>query len=169
MFKTQPISNLLKPQPAESYRARELARNFEACQSLLLWLRQNWDGETFVLPMPPNMLNTSFKTAHWSVKRDLHEQYKSFLIAMRATRLMPSPPRQPPPLARISMHLVIKQKMDVSGAMAREKWPVDWLVTAGYLTDDNEEHLQWAGLPTQAIVPRGEPQRIEFRLCEVTS
>ena len=53
--------------------------------------------------------------------------------------------------------------MDDDNAVARLKWPVDWLVSGHWIVDDNRKHLRWTGFPTQVKCKRDE-RRVEFVL-----
>ena len=51
--------------------------------------------------------------------------------------------------------------MDTDNLMARLKWPVDWIVKAGYLADDGPKVLEWE-MPQQVIDRRN--MRVEIEL-----
>jgi len=47
--------------------------------------------------------------------------------------------------------LYLHQRMDADNLMARMKWPLDWLVERGWITDDNPEVIEWTEPPIQVI------------------
>ena len=54
-------------------------------------------------------------------------------------------------------------RMDDDNAIARLKWPVDWMVTRGYLAGDSPKELSW-DWPITQIVKRKQEYRVEFEL-----
>lgn len=116
-------------------------------------LRRNVGGAVLLtLPLPPNMANGRM---HWRAKNRKRQEYLAMCDAWESG----SPLRLTK--ARMTPRLYVWSKMDVDNAMARLKWPVDWLVRRGYLPDDNPDHLEWS-IPKQ-IIDR-KRQRIEIIL-----
>lgn len=164
---TQSIKVLRDQAPPSKINRRELemAKYFEKFHALVSWLRDNWDGQTIVVPLPPNMLNGGFSRAHWMEKSALKNQYAGFLEALRSARMMPEPPSSPPAKVLLEVHLFVRSEMDDEGAMARCKWPIDLFCRAGYMTDDDRAHMT-RGMPQQTVTQK-EPQRIEFQITEI--
>ncbi len=65
--------------------------------------------------------------------------------------------------ATISATIYHTHTMDQDNALARLKWPVDWLVTNRFLEDDDPYHLRWTGVPSQERC-KGLERRVEFVL-----
>lgn len=175
--KTQSIQVLHDQRPASSGSARmqreaEQARRFEQFRDFVRWLQERkeqqpiWDGETIILPLPPSMLNNSLAYAHWAIKSHRHNEYLGQIKTLGTLDLLPAPPKQAPEKARLQATFYVRRDNDQAGLMERCKWPVDWLVKAGWLKDDNQKHLAWAGVPTQVIVVK-EPPRVEFQITSL--
>ena len=113
---------------------------------------------TLSLPMPLNIGNARL---HWRVKQNAKKAYYDTLDTMQAAKLLPAPPKSPLPSARIASVMTLGNKMDHDNAMARHKWPLDWLQTRGYIA--NDKHLEWEGLPTQRVT-RSSPSSITLTL-----
>lgn len=135
---------------------------------------------TFVVPLPPNRANAR---GHW---RTIHAQKKAywhqldllagmiFGTALRVVSLardgappyvMPNRPPTPWPAAVIAVTFYVVREMDDDNAPNRAKWLLDWLVTRGYVVDDNRHALQWAGFPKQVKCKRAEV-RVELTLTK---
>lgn len=115
-----------------------------------------------VLPLPPNMANGRM---HWRAKNKKREQYEErawYWCADARQR----PPRTPLPTATLRATLYVHNIMDTDGAVARLKWPVDFLVKGGWLTDDNPKVLTWT-IPEQAIDRKNPRVEIELVAVEV--
>jgi len=113
--------------------------------------------------LPPMLLNDDLAYAHWAVKSGRHNEYLGQLQTMATLNLLPKPPSQPPAKVLLKATFFGRNATDATGRAERLKWPVDFLVKAGFISDDDDKHLQWAGMPTQVIV-KHEPPRIEFDL-----
>jgi hypothetical protein len=74
-----------------------------------------------------------------------------------------APPAKPLPRALIASRMTLGARMDTGNAMNRHKWVEDWLVTRGYVENDNEDCLQWSGFPEQTV-DRSSPYRIHITL-----
>jgi hypothetical protein len=158
-LRTIDITTLAQEKPEVNHKEQELARNFEQYQRLIVWMRAgNWDGSTLMLPMPRRMANGSH--GHWSYKLAMQNQYIGVLNAMQCARLVPAPPKEPPQCAQLASHLFLRSEMDDDNALARLKWPIDWLVNNHYLAGDKRKNLR-NSIPLQTVTHR-EPQRIEF-------
>lgn len=103
---------------------------------------------TFVVPLPPNLANARF---HWRTKEKFRSDYFSRLDLLYAGRLLPKLAGETWAQATVRAELYVKREMDEDNALARCKWPVDWIVRKGFLTDDSRAHLRWEGLPTQVV------------------
>ncbi len=100
----------------------------------------------FVLPLPVNLGNARM---YWRKKTRLKRDYG--LECTVAMRLKWPVRGEPWKRATISAHFYVWNLMDDDNAMARLKWPLDWLVTSGYIVDDSRKVLTWSGLPEQTI------------------
>lgn len=108
-----------------------------------------------VLPLPDNLANSRM---HWRKKGSTKELY--FLQCTAADN--PKRPRTPPAKVRITATVYTWNPMDADNLMARMKWPLDWMKKRGWITDDGPKHLEWAGIPAQAIDRKN--MRIEITL-----
>jgi hypothetical protein len=115
---------------------------------------------TLELPMPLNIANARM---HWRVKANARRAYYSTLDTMLAAKLLPPPPQSPIAHPRIASVMTLGNKMDHDNAMARHKWPCDWLQRRGYIANDKD--LEWAGLPTQRVT-RSSPSKITLTLSQ---
>lgn len=109
---------------------------------------------TFTLPLPPNIANARM---HWRVKNIERKAYMQACDALQAAGRVPAPPRQPFVRSWIEASITNAALSDDDNAMARLKWPVDWLKTRGYIVDDSRKHLTWRGLPDQHITRKDAP------------
>ena len=109
----------------------------------------------FILPLPPNLANGRM---HWAAK---NRKRRVYMLTCRAWKI-PRRPVEPLTRARIRATLFVFNRMDRDNLTARLKWPVDFLVQRGYILDDSEDVLEWAGLPSQQIDRRH--QRVEIEL-----
>lgn len=107
---------------------------------------------TLELPMPPRLTNSSAgRSRHWRSLWREKQEYYGRLNLMQAAGVFPKPPNPTPALTSMHVRMHLGGRMDHDGAMARMKWPLDWLVANRYLVDDNHKHLQWEGFPEQHI------------------
>ena len=106
------------------------------------------------LPLPPNRANARW---HWRREKELRDSYFMRCLVMHGLRWRDAPLAY----ARISATLYVWNISDMDNLMARMKWPVDWLVHRGYITNDDPAHLEWT-LPMQQI-DRKNP-RVEIEL-----
>jgi hypothetical protein len=98
--------------------------------------------------MPANLANSRM---HWRKKHQLRTEYFAACELRRMTRQLPPPPTTPWPRASVTVAMVLGAAMDDDNAVARCKWPLDWLVRAGYVADDRRSALRWGAFPTQTI------------------
>ena len=119
----------------------------------------------FVLPLPPNRANAR---GHW---RKIHRDKTAYWEQLDRIQLVgggvtcftiPRPPREPLPQATAAATLYVWAPMDEGNALNRLKWTEDWLVSRGYLADDNRKALRWAAIPEQVVDRRN--QRIVLTL-----
>lgn len=68
-----------------------------------------------------------------------------------------------PKRTRVRATIYCGGRMDQDNALARLKWPADFLVTAGFVTGDNPDQLEWHW-PIEQIVKRKQEYRVEFEL-----
>lgn len=121
----------------------------------------------FTFPLPENLANSRL---HWRRKDRARRAYFDRLTVLRLTGAIPKRPRSPWIRAEIGVTLYPVRQMDTDNLMARVKWPVDWLVQAGYLVDDAPKHLVWTGLPQQ-VSTAGKERRgtLEITLTKLTA
>lgn len=101
----------------------------------------------FTFPLPPNLANGRM---HWRTLTRKKTAYNADCDVLQLHEL-PPPPAQPFARATIAVTLTVGAQMDHDNAVARCKWPIDWLVTRGYLVDDKPKHLSWTGFPLQRV------------------
>jgi len=106
------------------------------------------------LPMPPNRANARW---HWRSEKKKKDNY---FLECRALY----PPSKDEPLSRVTMTagLYLWSEMDTDNLFARLKWPLDFLVRSGFITDDSPKVIDWTGIPSQHIDRKN--QRIELEL-----
>jgi hypothetical protein len=120
------------------------------------WPHGSPDDEVllFHLPLPPNLANARM---HWRVKHAEQARYVRLLDSLLTVQRLPMPPEEPWSHGAVEALLVLGNHMDHDNAMARLKWPLDWLVRRGYLEDDGRRHLTWQGLPHQLLTRKAPP------------
>ena len=113
-----------------------------------------------VLPLPPNRGNSRM---HWAERHRVQNAYRQRCDIARAQARVPllCVPLQRAELAAV---LYVWNRYDPDGAVALLKWPVDWLVSVGYLAGDTHDRLLWT-IPEQHI-DRSSP-RIVLTLREL--
>lgn len=111
------------------------------------------------LPLPLNLANSRM---HWRKKNREKKNYFSNCDLLLAGKQLPRPPRKPWERAEITVTMYLYSYMDDDNAMARLKWPIDYLRKAGYITDDRKRNLEYTGLPSQQIDRKN--QRLEITL-----
>jgi hypothetical protein len=115
---------------------------------------------TLTVPMPPNLANARL---HWRAKDRERGAYFTRLDVLQLTGEIPPPPAAPLPRATIRAHMTLGAAMDDDNAVARAKWPIDWLVTRGYLASDRRTCLRWEAFPEQTVT-RKVPAAITLTL-----
>jgi len=108
----------------------------------------------FHLPMPPNLANSRM---HWRTKHGQRQAYERFLTGLLRAQQLPAVPALPLERAVVYAALRLGAHMDDDNAVARCKWPLDWLVKAGYLADDRRKVLQWGAFPSQHVTRKLGP------------
>ena len=104
------------------------------------------------LPLPPNMANGRM---HWAAKHRKQQAYK-----LRCTATHPARPEKPVVPAIVSARLYVWNLMDDDGAVARLKWPLDWLVEREILANDDPKSMR-LGEVTQVIDRKNQRVEIE--------
>lgn len=115
------------------------------------------------LPLPPNMANSR---THWRVKNKQRKAYFNAceILAETSAKLTAKEWHdEPPARAKAKATIYCGGRMDQDNAIARLKWPVDWMVRAGYLIGDNSDQLEW-DWPITQVVKRDGNYRVEFEL-----
>lgn len=115
------------------------------------------------VPMPPDLTNRSGKSRNQYAVAAEKKAFYAHLDQRLMARLLTPAPTTPFAAARLAATLYLGHAMDEDNAMARCKWPIDWLVTRGYLADDDRARLRWQGQPDQ-VIQRGQEYRITFTL-----
>lgn len=116
----------------------------------------------FKFPMPPNLTNAKRK-GKWQGAHFGKMRYLSHCDDLQQFGILPPPPATPIASARIASVMKLGHAMDDDNALARHKWPLDWLKTRGYIAEDRRKNIRWAGLPEQ-IVGRKQDYVIELTL-----
>src|SRR5688500_14519448 len=94
------------------------------------------------LPLPPNLANSRM---HWRVKHNKRKAY--FESCGMSYALNPQhnyfwTATRPPDRAKVRATIYCGGMMDTDNALARLKWPVDWMVTHGLLVGDKPSQLE---------------------------
>lgn len=114
------------------------------------------------LPLPPSRGNAR---GHWAVHHRRKKTYWHDLDMLVVARQIPRAPAEPFPAANIAATLYLcGVTMDDDNAEARMKFALDWLVSRGYLADDNPRALHWEARVGQVRVPHRHNQRLEITL-----
>lgn len=116
------------------------------------------------LPLPPNMANSRF---HWRVKHNKRTAYFDACGMIAFDRhnawWVEAWRGGPPAKAKVKATIYCGGRMDHDNAIARLKWPIDWLVANGWLVGDKPSQLEWVW-PIEQIVKRKQQYRVEFEL-----
>jgi Holliday junction resolvase RusA-like endonuclease len=119
---------------------------------------------TIIVPMPEPLLNSGKgKSRHWRAKVKERKAYCEALDARAQARLIPAPPSPALGVVRVTSTMYLGNRMDADNAMARHKWPLDWLQKNGYL--HNDKLVEWTGVPSQ-VIGRSHEYRIELEFRE---
>lgn len=76
---------------------------------------------------------------------------------------IPPPPERPMDRVELRARLFLWNRSDWDNLVARMKWPVDWLVTRGYLTDDSPKNVD--GWRVSQDIDRSD-RRVEIEIRE---
>lgn len=117
---------------------------------------------TISFPMPPNLTNAG-SHGHWRIKGNEKKRFLALCDERQAAGLLPPPPKCAFQKAILSSVMHLGHAMDDDNALARHKWPLDWLKTRGYIVDDRRKCVRWIALPEQ-IIKRDGNYRIEITL-----
>lgn len=104
------------------------------------------------VPMPLNLANSR---VHWRVKHKQRQAYFDALDWLAIAKQLPAPPTVPLDSVTLEAVMHLARQMDHDNAVARCKWPIDWLRTRGYIADDSPSHLRWASFPEQRVKRNG--------------
>lgn len=120
---------------------------------------------TLIFPMPPNLTNRRSGASHWAVRGKEKKTYLSLCDTLQMCGDLPAPP--PTPFASVTLSSVMHlgAHMDDDNALARHKWPLDWLKTRGFIVDDRRKNIKWLSLPEQ-VVKRNQEYRVEITIEE---
>jgi hypothetical protein len=129
--------------------------------------RSDLDATELVIrvPMPPTLTNSGTgRSRHWWSVNDEKKRYYRQLDELQLAGFIEKPPRRAIGTATVRSLMTLGGKMDDDNAMARHKWPIDWLATRGYIRSDRL--LRWTALPTQ-VVKRGGEYSIELTIAQI--
>jgi hypothetical protein len=111
------------------------------------------------LPLPSNRANSS--VGGWVMRYRDGEQFMRHAGATQN----PAPPRVPLSLVRVAYHVVHGGNlMDWDNLFARLKHAQDWLVKAGYLTDDSAKVIPECPVVTQQPKAKKPDRRVEITI-----
>ncbi|MGA7270148.1 MAG: hypothetical protein WB239_03665 [Acidimicrobiia bacterium] len=113
------------------------------------------------LPLPPNLLNARM---HWRTRHAKTEAYYQQCTLWAVAGKCPRAPLQMPEKAEVRATVYLWSLMDEDGLTGRLKWPIDWMVYQGYLTDDKPKNMSLAK-PAQYI-DRKNP-RVELTVTPI--
>jgi Holliday junction resolvase RusA-like endonuclease len=94
---------------------------------------------TLVLPLPLNLANSRL---HWAARLREKRAYWERLNVRRDAKLIAWPPHAIPPKASVEIVMYVGARMDRDNLYARVKWPLDWLVSWGYVSGDREDQIE---------------------------
>jgi hypothetical protein len=117
----------------------------------------------FIFPVPPNLTNRRSGASHWAVRGREKKHYLGRCDSIQLVGMLPEPPASPLERAIVSSVMYLGNSMDDDNALARHKWPLDWLKTRGFIADDRRTCIKWKSLPDQ-IIKRDGNYRIEITL-----
>jgi hypothetical protein len=116
-----------------------------------------------VVPMPDALTNAGRKSRHFMTAAKRRRAYYKLLDRRAEAGLIPPAPDGGFGRVTITSVMYLGGRMDHDNAMARHKWPIDWLQKNGYLV--NDRYASWTGFPEQ-VVKQGQEYRIELELRE---
>jgi hypothetical protein len=113
------------------------------------------------LPLPPNMANGRM---HWRSKQKRRVAYLEHCVYECILRHVSADAyRLKERHAALAFTLYLGAQMDHDNALARCKWPVDFLVAQGFLHDDSPKWCQFS-IPSQVITRDKNQQRLEITI-----
>lgn len=115
-----------------------------------------------VLPLPPNLANARL---HWAQKLRVKKRYYRDADERQLVGLVPPPPPEPMRSAVVSVHLHVHNRLDKDNLYARLKYLLDWLVTRGYLANDDPDTIR--DLMVRQSIERSD-KRAEVTLQEAS-
>jgi hypothetical protein len=121
---------------------------------------------TLTLPMPDPLSNASGRSRHWRTVNRAKKAYWARLDELQNVGIIPAPPRHAIASATLRSVMHLGGHMDEDGAVSRHKWPLDWLVSRGYLVTDRRTGLRWEAFPEQ-VVKRDGNYRLVLTLTPV--
>ena len=122
------------------------------------------DSATVKFPLPPNLANSRM---HWAVKDRKRQAYHlAALIEVRNRQRKGELSREPYDRLLVTPRLYVRNLMDEDNAVACLKWPLDALVKAGVVADDDVAHVTLG--PVVQTIDRRDP-RLELTLTPVTT
>ena len=98
---------------------------------------------------------------HWRVKNRKRKAYFEMCDLTTFQGWRGSTPKR----VKIKATVYCGGRMDDDNAIARLKWPVDWMVRNGWLEDDRSSQLEW-DWPIAQVVKRGQGYHVDFELTE---
>jgi hypothetical protein len=109
------------------------------------------------LPMPELQTNSRRgRSRHWRAVEREKKAYWAQLDLLVAARQIPRPPAAPIAKATLRSTMHLGAAMDEDNAVARHKWPIDWLRHRGYIAGDRRKTLRWESFPEQIIKRDGQ-------------
>jgi hypothetical protein len=136
-----------------------MARIFVSVRDLLM---SDAGAGKLIVPLPPTLTN---RNRNHFVQHRLKQHYYQQLGTLLIARLLPSPPDRPAAKARLEVRYFLHNEGDEDNNRARCKWPIDWMVSQGYLPGDKSSVLKIADVGAE--VDRA-CQRLEFSIIDVS-
>lgn len=115
------------------------------------------------MDVPPNVANTSY--GHWGAKQRAKKQYWRAQDERQLLGLIPPPPAKRMQRVKILARFYLWNTMDADNLRARLKWPIDWLVSRGYIEDDSPDVLR--SLAEEQEIDRQRDGRLVLEIEEV--
>lgn len=116
------------------------------------------------LPLPPNLANSRM---HWRVKQKAKKAYwESCSIYSAISCHIREAVADAWPKAKVRATIYCGGRMDHDNAIARLKWPIDWLVEARVLVGDKPSQLEWHW-PIEQVVKRNQEYRVVLEIESV--
>lgn len=115
---------------------------------------------TVVLPLPPNLANSRM---HWRVKNKARRHYLGYCELWVASNRQWTPRIDASAKRQVAFTVYLGARMDHDNALSRMKWPLDFLVSRGYLVDDSPQYCDMS-IPEQVITRDKSKQRVEITI-----